>query len=148
MTIRWLHAQLHELTPLQVHDLMKLRVDVFVVEQHCAYEEIDGRDPQALHILGFDPQGGLVACCRILDAAEDGFPHVGRVVVREDLRGQGLARMLMQQALEALLKRYGSHRSAIAAQAHLEGFYGSVGYVRVGPDYDWDGIPHVDMVLR
>jgi ElaA protein len=146
MNITWTRAALDELTPRQVHDLLKLRVDVFVVEQRCAYPEVDGRDPDAVHVLGH-VDGTLVACCRVLPPGEDDLPHIGRVVVHPEHRGRGLARVLMLEGLSVLHERYGNVRSAVAAQSHLEAFYGSLGYVRVGPDYDWDGIPHVDMVL-
>ena len=148
MTIHWTRARLEQLNPLQVHDLFKLRVDVFVVEQACAYEEVDGRDPDALHLLGHGDDGTLLAYCRVLPPGTDGYPHIGRVVVRRDARGRQLSRKLMIQALGVVKDLYGDHRSAVAAQSHLEGLYASFGYERQGPDYDWDGIPHVDMVLR
>ena len=87
----------------------------------------------------------LVACARILPPDEHGVPHVGRIVVRVDHRGHGLATDLMRLVLEELERTYGSRRSELAAQAHLEHFYARFGYVRQGPDYPWDGIPHVDM---
>ncbi len=148
MTIHWTRARLEQLNPLQVHDLFKLRVDVFVVEQACAYEEVDGRDPEAVHVLGHGDDGTLLAYCRVLPPGPDGYPHIGRVVVRRDARGHQLSRRLMLQALGVVKDLYGEHRSAVAAQSHLEALYASFGYERQGPDYDWDGIPHVDMVLR
>ncbi|MEO8590856.1 MAG: GNAT family N-acetyltransferase [Flavobacteriales bacterium] len=146
MNMDWKTRPFDALTLRDLHDVMRLRVDVFVVEQRCAYAEIDGRDPEALHILGRSEEGDLIAYARILPPDEHGPPHIGRVIVHADHRRHGLARTLMTIALEALQRGYGSRRSALAAQAHLERFYGGFGFVRQGPDYPWDGIPHVDML--
>lgn len=145
MNMDWKTRPFGELNAHDVHDMMRLRVDVFVVEQQCAYAEIDGRDPDALHILGRTEEGKLAAYARILPPDEQGLPHIGRVIVHAEHRGHGLARTLMTIALEALQRGYGTRRSELAAQAHLERFYGGFGFVRQGPDYPWDGIPHVDM---
>lgn len=136
------------LTVRQLHDLLQLRIDVFVVEQRCAYAEADGRDPEALHVLAHDEQGRLVGCARLLPPDADGLPRVGRVVVRADHRGQGLAHRIMEEALQALRAAYGSRRSKLAAQAPLQGFYERHGFAAAGPEYLWDGIPHVDMVRQ
>jgi len=146
MNVDWKTRPFDALTLHDLHDLLRLRVDVFVVEQQCAYAEIDGHDPQALHILGRSDQGTLIAYARILPPDEHGLPHIGRVIVSAQHRGHGLAQTLMTIALEAVHRGYGSRRSALAAQAHLEKFYGRFGFVRQGPDYPWDGIPHVDML--
>ena len=148
MNVNWNTKKFEELIVHELHDLLRLRVDVFVVEQQCAYAEIDGRDPEAIHILGRSEGGELIAYARILPPDEHGLPHVGRVIISPGHRGQGLARELMLHALDALSTIYGTRRSGLAAQAHLERFYGGFGYVRQGPDYPWDGIPHVDMLRK
>lgn len=142
---RWNSKAFDELTNTELHDLLKLRVDIFVVEQACAYPEIDGADPTATHLLAHNDANQLVAYGRVLPPAKNGLPHVGRIVVRKDARNNGLAGELMLHALKILHEQYGSHRSALAAQSHLEKFYARFGYARVGPDYLWDGILHVDM---
>lgn len=143
--IRWTTKAFDELSVHELHDLLKLRVDIFVVEQACAYAEVDGADPDAIHLLGHNEKDELVAYGRILPPDGKGLPHVGRIVVQKELRGKGIASELMEQALAVLTDQFGSRRSALAAQSHLEQFYGRYGYVRVGPDYLWDGILHVDM---
>jgi ElaA protein len=135
-----------ELTVHELHDVLRLRTDVFVVEQGCAYPEIDGRDPFCTHILGTDPSGSLIACARIVPPETDGPPHIGRVVVHRDHRGRGYARQLMNFTLDVLGTLYGSLHSELAAQSHLKGFYESLGYVQHGAEYLWDGILHIDMV--
>lgn len=129
-----------------LHDILRLRVDVFVVEQHCAYPELDGLDAEAAHVVGRQAGGAVVAYCRILPPGADGLPHIGRVVVAPAHRGKGHGRQLMHEALQVVRLCHGSARSALAAQAHLQKFYAEFGFVATGPEYLLDGIPHVDMV--
>jgi ElaA protein len=135
-----------DLTLRELHDLMHLRVDVFVVEQRCIYPELDGLDPVALHILGHTDAGQLAAYARILPPQADGIPHLGRFVVHKDHRGKGWAHLLIERAIIEARKWTGIGDSAVAAQTHLEPLYEGHGFTRIGHDYDWDGIPHVDMV--
>lgn len=146
LRLHWSTKRFDELDVHLLHHLLRLRTDVFVVEQQCAYAEIDGQDLHALHVLGQQPDGALVAYARILPPDADGLPHVGRVVVARELRNQGMGSRLMQEVLAALRKHHGSARSALAAQAHLLAFYQHIGYAPVGDPYPLDGIPHVDMV--
>jgi ElaA protein len=146
MELNWIQARIPELSPTQVHDLFRLRVDTFVVEQKCAYPELDGRDPECLHLLAADHDGRIVACCRIVPPGADGMPHIGRVVVHPDVRGHGIAHEMMRRALDAVRATHGNTACALAAQSQLERFYEAHGFRRIGTDYDWDGIPHVDMV--
>lgn len=145
MNLSWSISPFETLSPRAVHDILRLRVDIFVVEQACAYAEVDGQDLEAEHIMACDEHGELLAYARILPASESGPAHIGRVVVRSTARGQGLGHQVMQRALSHLLESTGSRRSNLAAQAPLEAFYAQYGFRRVGVDYDWDGIPHVDM---
>lgn len=146
--LRWSLFEFSELDAKLLHDILKLRVDVFVVEQNCPYPEVDGRDPGALHLVAARPDGALAAYARIFPPQADGYPHIGRVVVSKELRGTGLGMRLMQEVFLLLRQRYGSASSAIAAQTHLQRFYTELGFVRTSEQYIWDGIPHVDMVLR
>ncbi|MBL7957568.1 MAG: GNAT family N-acetyltransferase [Flavobacteriales bacterium] len=146
MTITWTAKGFGSLTTRDLHDLLRLRIDVFVVEQRCAYAEADGRDPMAIHILGRSPEGDLAAYARLLPPEDDGMPRVGRVIVRQDLRGRGIAHDLMREVLSALSAAHGSRRSKLSAQAPLQDFYSKHGYRAASAAYDWDGIPHVDMV--
>ncbi|MCU0318636.1 MAG: GNAT family N-acetyltransferase [Flavobacteriales bacterium] len=145
--ITWQVGTLDDLSPRLVHDLFKLRVDAFVVEQRCAYAELDGRDPACIHIVGFLIPSQLVACCRIVPPEEDGIPHIGRIVIHPDQRGRGLGHQMLHKAIAVTQAHYGATPIALAAQSQLEQFYADHGFTRTGPDYDWDGIPHVDMVL-
>ncbi len=144
MDIQWRIERFGELTVHELYALLRLRAGIFVVEQQCIYHDIDGLDQGSLHVLGMATDA-LVAYARILPPDAHDLPHIGRVVVHADLRGRGLAGQLMEQCLSVLITTYGSRRSALAAQAYLEGFYARYGYTRQGPDYLLDGIPHVDM---
>ncbi len=144
MSIHWTILPFGQLSTFDLHDALRLRCDVFVVEQRCIYPEVDGQDTTAWHILGRTHEGRLAAYARILPGTP---PHIGRVVVDPAFRGKGLAEVLMHQAMTAVERLFGSAHTAVAAQTYLEPFYARLGFVRQGPDYDWDGIPHVDMVL-
>ncbi|GAA4459147.1 GNAT family N-acetyltransferase [Phytohabitans houttuyneae] len=124
-----------------LYELLRLRVDVFVVEQKCAYPELDGRDtePETRHIW-LSRDGAPVAYLRIL-ADPGGVARVGRVVVTSAERGSGAAAQLMTAALEQI----GDRPSVLDAQAHLVRFYERYGYVVTGPEFMEDGIPHVPM---
>ncbi|MEG3637381.1 GNAT family N-acetyltransferase [Micromonospora palythoicola] len=139
-------TQLHsagfaELDTLTFHDLVRLRVDVFVVEQECAYPELDGRDvePGTRHLwLAHD--GAPVAYLRIL-ADPDGVARIGRVVVAPTARGDGHAGRLMTAALAEI----GDRPCVLDAQSHLVDFYTRHGFTVSGPEYVEDGIPHTPM---
>jgi len=145
MSITWHIHRFNELRPVSIHAMYKLRVDVFVVEQNCPYPEVDDDDLTAAHVLGM-LHDELVAYGRIIPPGTDGLPHVGRIIVRADHRGEGLAHALMNTVITELERVYSSPRSALAAQSHLQGFYEKHAYERTGEPYDLDGIPHVDML--
>jgi ElaA protein len=136
-------ATFGELDVTTLYALLRLRVDVFVVEQHCAYAELDGRDaePDATHLwLTADGDPTPVAYLRIL-SEPDGSARIGRVAVAPVARGAGLARRLM----EAALSRVGGRACILDAQAHLAEFYRGLGFAVAGPEFLEDGIPHVPM---
>lgn len=134
-------APLAQLNPQVLYDLLRLRVDVFVVEQECAYPELDGRDiePTTLH-LWIEAAGAPVSVVRTL-VDPDGKRHLGRVATHRDHRGRGYAARLIREGLAQLAP----HPVHIGAQAHLEDWYAGFGFTRCGPDYLEDGIPHLPM---
>ncbi len=137
-----------ELTVDGLYAVLKLRCDVFVVEQACAYSEIDGRDPQAMHLVAFQPgMAEPVGCLRMTLPDDDGPVEVGRVAVHPVQRGQGLGQRMMQEAVAETARRYGPWPVAVSAQAHLKAFYEGLGFEAVSEVYDDEGgIPHIDMV--
>jgi len=133
-------ARFADLTPFELYDLCRLRVDVFVVEQACPYPELDGRDaePATVHVW-FEGDGAVLATIRVLD---DGDTRaIGRVATAASARGRGLAARLMEEGL-VLCDGY---PVTLGAQAYLEGWYERFGFRRSGPGYVEDGIPHVPM---
>jgi ElaA protein len=133
-----------ELTAQQLYDILRLRVDVFVVEQHCPYPELDSRDlrPDTHHFWLAGAQG-VDAYLRVL--TEPGGAHrIGRVVTAKDARGQGLAARLMTAALDHI----GNADSVLDAQTHAQGFYVKFGYRPEGEVFEEDGIPHIRMWRR
>ncbi len=138
-----------ELSLLQLHDLIRLRIDIFVVEQGCAYPELDGRDPHCFHVLGLSPNGDVVAGARIAPAGLI-YPYVsiGRVVVHADARGAGHGHHLMRAAMDFCEKQLHATSVKIAAQQYLEEFYTNLGFRTVSAPYLWDGIDHVDMLWK
>ena len=134
-------ARWAELDPRTLHDLVKLRVDVFVVEQRCAYPELDGRDLETgtEHVWTADASGPT-AYVRVL-AEPDGTLRIGRVCTRRDARGSGLSGALIAD----VLARHPGRRTVLSAQSHLAGWYARFGYTASGPDVVEDGIPHTPM---
>ena len=138
----WSIKSFTELSKAELYAILKLRVDVFVVEQACAYPEIDDQDQAAIHIL-YEASGKLAAYARIVH--EKGHWHIGRIVVAPSWRQRGLAREIMQRAEAYCWQELQVHEVHLSAQTYLEKFYTSLGYQTYSQPYDWDGIDHVDM---
>ena len=149
MAVAWKHYAFAELNVDLLYAILALRQEVFVVEQTCYYLDADGKDQEALHVVGLQ-EGKLVAYTRVLDrgVAYPDYASIGRVVTSPAVRGQGLGRPLMQESLRVLYAHYGEQPVKISAQAHLQKFYGSLGYWGVGEVYEEDGILHRGMVLK
>jgi ElaA protein len=142
--LRLRRAPFAELSPFEVYGLLRLRVDVFVVEQECPYPELDGRDvePTTLHLWweADGPDGPEVAATiRLLD--DGGSRAIGRVATAAAFRGQGLAARLIDEGIALC----GALPVTLGAQAHLESWYERFGFRCSGPGYVEDGIPHVPM---
>ncbi|RYC12384.1 GNAT family N-acetyltransferase [Ciceribacter ferrooxidans] len=139
--------RLDELSAVELYELLKLRVDVFVVEQACAYPELDGNDADCLHLRLTDG-GGLIACARLWRPTPDHLPRIGRVAVSPAHRGKRLGEALMREAITACEKVYPGEAIEISAQSHLQRFYAGFGFVPISEEYLEDGILHVDMVRQ
>lgn len=141
MTLRWHDRAFAELSLVELHAIFALRARVFVVEQACAYLDVDGLDLAARHVFAEADQ--LAAYLRVLPAgAKFAEASIGRVVTAPEHRGTGLGRQLVQRGLDVV----GAAPVRIGAQLHLERFYAEFGFRRVGEPYDEDGIPHVEML--
>ncbi len=145
--VELVRAAAGEVDARTLHAILRLRCDVFVVEQGCAYAEVDGRDllEGTVHLWVREGEGGpydgIVAYLRVL-AESGGGVRIGRVVTAPAARGRGLARALLREAL-----RDAPRPVVLNAQAHLVAFYEAEGFAVTGPEYLDDGIPHVSMSL-
>lgn len=132
----------------ELYDSMVLRQEIFVVEQNCAFLDADGKDQIAYHCFGYDTDRQLHAYTRLLDKgiAYPEYASIGRVVTSAASRGGGWGRKLMEYSIEQLYATFGQQAIKIGAQAYLEKFYGSLGFVQCGEGYLEDGIPHIPML--
>ncbi len=144
--IEWRYLAFDELSVAQLYAVLQLRSEVFVVEQACIFQDIDGADAEAMHVLG-TRQGALVAYARCFVAgrqfAEAG---IGRIVTHPSIRGSGAGHALVEKAIACLSPSSEAPVIRIGAQAHLEAFYRQHGFEKAGPPYLEDGIPHIDML--
>ncbi|AXJ07388.1 GNAT family N-acetyltransferase [Pseudomonas fluorescens] len=147
MTIEWVCKHHSDLGLEQLYAILKLRSEVFVVEQRCAYLDPDGQDldGDTCHLMGWDGDQ-LVAYLRLLDPeSQGGDVVIGRVLTAPPGRGKGLGHEMMEQALKQAEKRWPEVPIYLSAQAHLQGYYGRYGFVVAGEEYLEDDIPHIGM---
>ncbi|WP_020649720.1 GNAT family N-acetyltransferase [Solimonas variicoloris] len=130
-----------------LYECLRLRVDIFVVEQKCPYPELDGLDPHCEHLTVREPGGALLGYLRLLPPGlKVDEPALGRLVVAAAARGQGLARAMVSEGIRACHARYPQQDIYISGQQHLEDFYASLGFKVSSQPYLDDGIWHVDML--
>lgn len=135
-----------ELSLDELYMLLQLRSEVFVVEQDCVYQDIDGKDKNALHIIGYKNEE-IVAYTRVF---KPGYyfdqSSIGRVVVRENERHHKYGYDIMRASIEAIKNHYSTTEIKISAQTYLKRFYNNLGFFEVGEEYLEDGIPHIAMM--
>lgn len=132
----------------ELYDLLRLRVEVFVVEQNCVFQDLDGADDQAIHLLG-KRDGKLLAYARCFGpGVKYKEASIGRIVTQASVRGQALGHLTIDEAVHRLCKEWGTQPIRIGAQARLEGFYQGHGFVADGEVYVEDGIDHVEMLWK
>jgi ElaA protein len=148
MNINWEIKFFDELTVKELYAIMRLRAEIFIVEQNCPYQDADGKDPKSFHLMGYDETNELVVYCRILPQ-HISYPEVsiGRVVSSSKVRGTGAGKQLMDKSLEVIKQKFGNVPVKIGAQAYLKKFYGSFGFVQTSEEYMEDNIPHIEMLL-
>jgi len=145
---RWRLAAFEELTPREVHDILQLRAAVFVVEQECVFQDVDGADLHSWHLLGHSGET-LAAYCRLIPAGvKFDEPSIGRVVTLPAQRGTGLGRDLMREALARADTLWPGRPIRIGAQQRLERFYRDFGFAQCSAPYDEDGIMHIELLRK
>jgi ElaA protein len=149
MKITFEITRFEDLTPGKLYANMQLRAEVFVVEQNCPYQDADGKDQKAFHVMGYNAKKELVAYCRILPE-NISYPEVsiGRVVTSSKARGTGAGKLLMKRALEEIELLFGNVPVRIGAQSYLKKFYEGFGFVVSSEEYLEDGIPHIEMTRQ
>jgi len=137
-----------ELTTSELYQILQLRSEVFVVEQDCVYQDVDGKDQKSLHVFGVKNKK-IVAYTRIFKPG-DYFKNasIGRVVVAQKERAYGYGHELIKASIQAVQKNYTTLEITISAQTYLKKFYQIHGFVKVGEEYLEDGIPHIEMRIQ
>jgi ElaA protein len=137
-----------ELTGREVYEILRVRSEVFVVEQDCVYNDEDGKDLEAVHIL-IKEEGKISAYLRVLKAGVSyKNPSLGRVLVSHEARKRGLARKIVCAGIDYIINNWDEEKITIGAQDYLRKFYESLGFEAVSEVYSEDGIPHVDMTYN
>ena len=145
MKIKWVNKKWDKLTREELYSILRLRSEVFVVEQDCVYQDIDDKDQKAIHLLGY-LNNELLAYSRVFDEG-DYFKETsfGRAIIKKEKRGLGYGDELVKESLKIIKNEYGNKKVKISAQAHLKNFYSKHSFKKKGNEYLEDGIPHVSM---
>ena len=148
--VRWQWSRVEGLAPAELYTVLAARQQVFAVEQHCAFQDADGHDLHAWHLLAWDGQSGAVPLAGYLRVLDPGRkfeePSIGRVLTVPPYRGIGFGRTLMAEGLARTRVVWPGRPIRIAAQQRLEHFYAELGFRRASAPYDEDGIAHLDML--
>ena len=150
--LAWKRVAFADLSPHQLYELLQLRTDVFVMEQACAFQDMDGFDHLAVHLLGIANMPGhgeqLIAYARLFPPGiKFAESSIGRVITRDSVRGTGLGHVLIREAICSVTALWGAQPIRIGAQSRLTAYYRQHGFVEVGPTYLEDNIDHQDMLL-
>lgn len=145
MKIQWKIKTFETLSVNELYDILRLRSEIFVVEQNCVYLDLDGKDKLALHLLG-EFKGKIMAYSRLFKAGIS-FDNasIGRVVVDANYRDKKWGHELMREAIAGILSHFGESKITIGAQLYLKKFYESHGFVQTSEMYLEDDIPHIEM---
>ena len=143
----WLCKEFNDLSTEELYSILQLRTEIFVVEQNCVFQDMDGKDEDAYHLMCYEDDR-LIAYTRLLPA---GISYsecsIGRVVTKKINRGTGIGKELMAISIEYCYRLFGKSPIRIGAQVYLEKFYSSFGFKKESDIYIEDGIPHIEMVL-
>ena len=137
----------NDLSKDQFFDILKLRIEIFVVEQCCYYQELDNEDKEAFHVSIYN-DGIIVAVGRIIPNPHNKEVKIGRIAVKMEHRKKGLAYKMMKDIMNFISKKYKNFSVLLSAQTYLIEFYQSFGFKEIGNTYLEDGIEHINMVLK
>lgn len=147
---RFSYKEFSDLELIELYDILKLRQEVFVVEQDCVYQDVDNKDQSAIHVMVHDHAERLVAYTRLLNKgiSYDEYASIGRVVNAQSVRGQGVGKAVMKLSMDLCQQFYPGLDIKISAQSYLEDFYSSLGFVPMNSYYLEDNIPHQAMIFK
>ncbi len=146
--MQWSFKRFSELSLQELYELLQLRTEVFVIEQNCVFQDMDGTDDKALHLMGRE-QGQLIAYTRCYDKGiKYAEASIGRVITRGSARRSGLGHVLMQESIARVCEAFGTQPIRIGAQERLERFYLRNGFIKASDTYMEDGIPHIEMLCK
>lgn len=146
--MKFILKSFENLSPIELYDAMRLRQNVFVIEQHCFYEDMDGSDPKAFHLLLYD-NNILAAYLRIFDAGiKFKEPSIGRIIVSQKYRGTDVGKSLIKEGINIVWNSLLKSSIRIEAQSALLDYYKQFGFMKEGTIYQVDGINHIQMVLK
>lgn len=144
--IEWACKSFDTLTPRELYAIIKLRNEVFVLEQNCVFQDADDKDQKCYHLMG-SAGNDLAAYARLVPAGVSyTFVSIGRIVISPKYRNKGEGKALLNTAIKKCNQLFGEQTIKIGAQLYLKNFYESFGFLQVGEVYDEDGIPHVKML--
>lgn len=147
MTLSYTIKSFDELTNTELYAMLRLRSEIFVVEQNCPYLDLDNKDQKSFHLLYY-VNNEFAGSTRLVPAGLSFKENsIGRVVISNSYRGLGLGKKLMEASIEGCYEKFGKGPIRIGAQYHLSRFYQSLGFVEQGEVYEEDEIPHIEMLL-
>jgi ElaA protein len=147
--VNWTTKHFKDLSVDEYFEILHLRTAIFVVEQDCPYQEVDEKDRKSYHLFGKSENGEVIAVTRILPK---GISYneisIGRVALKKEYRGKGIAGELMKESLMFIEKQFGKEDIRISAQTYLFNYYSKFGFQSVGEEYLEDNIPHIEMLRK
>jgi ElaA protein len=146
--INWKLKKFDGLTVDELYAILRLRSEVFVVEQNCVFQDMDNKDQFSYHLMGWD-EGVLVAYTRLIPPGISyAYASIGRVITAQATRGSGIGKQLMEKSIEEATRLFGKVPIKIGAQLYLREFYNSFGFKQSSDIYDEDGIDHIEMIRQ
>ena len=137
-----------ELSVEEMYQILRIRSEVFIIEQKCIYQDIDGNDKKAVHVMGKN-NNEIIAYTRILESGDCyDFPSISRVVVKKKNRGEERGKEIMKETIKYIVEELKEKTIVLAAQKYLEKFYRDLGFTAEGEEYLEDEIPHQKMILK
>ena len=147
MPIKWVTKKFEALSVVELYQILRLRSEIFVVEQNCVYQDLDNKDQKALHLFG-EYDGKIIAYSRLFKAG-DYFDcsSIGRVGVDENYRDKKFGHELIKQGIAEIKNHFNEEKITISAQLYLKKFYESHGFIQTSEMYLEDDIPHIEMKI-